>query len=675
MKKILSIFLSLLFVFTAVATPTSVLAESTQGAVCAGTVEDRIYGAAQEKAVSGDVLSSATISDEVLNSNKPDGYTYYLSAAKFSALEKAIDKAINNHAKEVYVYDSKIPYRQYYEYLDDTLDAVSAIVFDNPKFFHVRNYTVYFLGDYIQKIVFDYSLTQATWKKQLAACDEVANNMIADLKGAKINADAAALIIHDRLALWNTYDYDALDDPNRNTTTPCQTMYGALVLRLAVCEGYTMAYKYMLDKLGYTSYLCESVKLNHIWNIVRLNGIDYHVDVTWDDPDGAEGYVLHDNFLRSSDAFLQSHNAYDYARPSSSTRYDNFFWRGSFAEFQFANGSMWYLINDADSTMQKGLYRYDFNEQKHYQALNLSGDVWYATNGGYYYDSQARMDSDGTYLYISTPSRINRYDSRSGAYIVHNQYSFGTYNEIWGFSIDGENAKISVFRDGVKNYDYTSYNFRTLPTEPTLIMKNGTWRYVKNGQYSTATTLVKFNGIYRYVKKGVLNFTDNTLAKYNGKWYHVKDGRYVKDTTLVKYGSTYYYVKNGVKSTDNTLVKYGNKWYHVKGGEWVKDTTLVKYGGKWYYVQNGVKTNATTLVKYKGVWYYVKNGVKNTSNTLVKYKNTWYHVKGGQRVYDTTIVKYGGAKYYVKNGVMQSSFTGYVKISGKRYYIKKGKVV
>ena len=68
-------------------------------------------------------------------------------------------------------------------------------------------------------------------------------------------------------------------------------LYGALILKKAVCEGYAEAFKYLMDYAGIECVLVTGQATNsagstenHEWNYVKLNGIWYGIDCTWDDP-------------------------------------------------------------------------------------------------------------------------------------------------------------------------------------------------------------------------------------------------------------------------------------------------------------------------------------------------------------------------------------------------------
>lgn len=83
------------------------------------------------------------------------------------------------------------------------------------------------------------------------------------------------LILHDRLA-----DHIAYEDGDR-----VHDAYGALVNGKAVCDGYTKAFQYLLQKVGIQSFMVTGIGngVKHAWNIVRIDGKYYNVDLTWDD--------------------------------------------------------------------------------------------------------------------------------------------------------------------------------------------------------------------------------------------------------------------------------------------------------------------------------------------------------------------------------------------------------
>ncbi|WP_322153983.1 transglutaminase domain-containing protein [Paratractidigestivibacter sp.] len=114
--------------------------------------------------------------------------------------------------------------------------------------------------------------------------------------------------------------------------------YGALVDGSAVCQGYTLAYKLLLSRLGVSSVCVSSTAMNHMWNLVKMNddggdlvkmgdedgGGWYHVDVTWDDK-GGTAEPSHTYFLRSDSEWRDSlgHYEWDAAYETPTTDYAN----------------------------------------------------------------------------------------------------------------------------------------------------------------------------------------------------------------------------------------------------------------------------------------------------------------------------------------------------------------
>jgi transglutaminase/protease-like cytokinesis protein 3 len=83
--------------------------------------------------------------------------------------------------------------------------------------------------------------------------------------------------------------------------------YNALINKSAVCEGYAAAaYRMFLDS-GIDSRIISGTTAGgaHIWNIVKVNGKWYNIDLTWDDPITSNGKpsLRYDYFLKSDKAF------------------------------------------------------------------------------------------------------------------------------------------------------------------------------------------------------------------------------------------------------------------------------------------------------------------------------------------------------------------------------------
>ncbi len=89
------------------------------------------------------------------------------------------------------------------------------------------------------------------------------------------------VLIHDLLCKAVVYDSE-FDRYGEGTV---YSAYGALVNGHAVCEGYARAFKLLCYYAGIECILItgDSKNVGHMWNMVKLDGNWYHVDVTWDD--------------------------------------------------------------------------------------------------------------------------------------------------------------------------------------------------------------------------------------------------------------------------------------------------------------------------------------------------------------------------------------------------------
>ena len=176
--------------------------------------------------------------------------------------------------------------------------AIEAYTYDNPEVFYLSPKKMYLnietttRGGTTTYNVFINSGNEANYLAEefnskeeidqaIAQIEQVKNQIVQNRTG---NTYEDIKMVHDYLVDNISYD-SSLSKQN------IYNIYGALVNRECVCEGYARAFKYLLDELDIpcvmvigTATNSQGETENHAWNYVQLGGNWYAVDTTWDDP-------------------------------------------------------------------------------------------------------------------------------------------------------------------------------------------------------------------------------------------------------------------------------------------------------------------------------------------------------------------------------------------------------
>ena len=112
------------------------------------------------------------------------------------------------------------------------------------------------------------------------------------------------------------YDKEAAATQDKDLA---HTAYGALVANsrgeenCAVCDGYSYAYEYLLQKAGIRSTIVagragetEETAGSHSWNLVELDGEWYEVDTTWDDISVEEALDTEEDYSEIAEEALRN---------------------------------------------------------------------------------------------------------------------------------------------------------------------------------------------------------------------------------------------------------------------------------------------------------------------------------------------------------------------------------
>lgn len=379
------------------------------------------------------VVVSDVVQDEVhLSPVARDEYATALglSEQEIESLQKLLTDSGKAYAESVDISAYKIPYAQ------DALSVLSEFFYqDCPELFHTQfAYSYYSSTGTLAEIYFRYIYDQATYETMLAEYEAAAAKLLTGVDELESDVEKA-LILHDRLAVLCAYDYANLEDGLLTSSTHTSyNMYGALVKQAAVCQGYSEAYSYLLTQVGIDNYLCSSDALNHVWNIVTIDGKDYHVDVTHDDPVwDRTGRVNHTNFLLSSNALYNngSHVATDYDTTPTDTTYDEYFWKSSDTEFQLVDGEIYYIDNSAQTLNR-------WNGGTSSTELQSVNDRWRASATSTWRGNYACLSSWQGKLYYSLSDEIRSYDIATGAdaLVITPDLSGGDYYGVYGFKAE-----------------------------------------------------------------------------------------------------------------------------------------------------------------------------------------------------------------------------------------------
>lgn len=126
-------------------------------------------------------------------------------------------------------------------------------------------------------------------EEMAAAFEPVFEAWLAQLPGKDAPDAEKVRAICDLMCSELTYNYESLEggwsrehyDRNRFAGSE----YGALVYGTCVCEGYALTFQCFAEALGLDSMVVtgDTAGAHHAWNLVRVDGQWYHVDVTWMD--------------------------------------------------------------------------------------------------------------------------------------------------------------------------------------------------------------------------------------------------------------------------------------------------------------------------------------------------------------------------------------------------------
>ncbi len=257
---------------------------------------------------------------------------------------------------------------------DDLDKAFYAMYYESPQFF-------WLMGGYSQSYNSSSILTVSPMYNQSASQAakvlpkiEAGIEDILEEAAKKESTFEVVKYLHDSIIDLTTYQRD-------NGTEYIRTPEGVFLYGKALCEGYAKTFAYLCQSMGIDCF-CVGGKTeggDHMWNLIKLDGKWYHMDVTHDDPTGtATPMCLYDYFCVTSAQIAKTHTLVDnpFTVPTcTATEYN------------------YYKANDIT------VYT---NATKAYNALLVELDKVYKNGGNYAYITCTKACKDTLYAMIKS---------------------------------------------------------------------------------------------------------------------------------------------------------------------------------------------------------------------------------------------------------------------------------
>ncbi len=175
-------------------------------------------------------------------------------------------------------------------------------------------------------VLITYTVTYYTSYEQELEMDRAVADLLDSLQTTEKGTYDTICTLYNWITEHVTYDYDTLDDDDYKLK---YTAYAALINGTAVCQGYSVLLYRLLLECGIDCRVITG-KGNgeaHAWNIIRIEGLYYNADSTWDTGKSAYRYFLvcDANFARHVRGDDYSTGSFYEAYPMDDVDYDALF--------------------------------------------------------------------------------------------------------------------------------------------------------------------------------------------------------------------------------------------------------------------------------------------------------------------------------------------------------------
>ncbi|WP_420795521.1 stalk domain-containing protein [Desulforamulus aeronauticus] len=181
--------------------------------------------------------------------------------------------------------------RNQYGSTEKVIAVAEKVLQDHPYLNHTESFEIRINSGNSQqiKITFHYNFPSRDVREMNQAVDEKAREIIKRVIQPGMTELEKEKALHDYVVLNTKFDYENYQ--KGTIAKESYTAYGVLVKGVGVCQGYASAMCKLLPMVGIecrmmvgTGKTARGAEEPHGWNLVKIEGQWYHLDVNWDDP-------------------------------------------------------------------------------------------------------------------------------------------------------------------------------------------------------------------------------------------------------------------------------------------------------------------------------------------------------------------------------------------------------
>ena len=233
-----------------------------------------------------DVLADTVVEYVEITEEERYEPEYYMPLETTATTRSVFDEATfeADIVEQLSAHAAQIDVSQYQLTPEEVGTYYFRVLYNHAELFFVKsaysyNYRVINGENLVQTLTPSYIMDKQEADTALEQMETVAQTAL-EVVSDEMEEYEKALAVHDWLVTYCEYDYENYME--NSVPEESHTAYGAFVNKVAVCDGYSKAYQYIMkNKLGIPCIIVSSDSMGHAWNMIEIGENYYHIDVTW----------------------------------------------------------------------------------------------------------------------------------------------------------------------------------------------------------------------------------------------------------------------------------------------------------------------------------------------------------------------------------------------------------